>query len=67
MRQLSFLFLAACLCISVVGCGGDAATTDAPATPAADDGSAAAGSEAKEDAAAGSEAKEEATEEAAAE
>ncbi len=60
MRQFSFLFVAACLCLPVVGCGGDAATSDAPATPAADDGSASAGSDGKEADAGGSDAKEEA-------
>lgn len=62
MRRLSYLFLAACFCLPLVGCGGEAEKA-APAAPAteegAEEGSAAAGSEAKEEAAAGSEAKEE--------
>ena len=60
MRRFSYLLLAACLCLPLVGCGGDAATTETPAAPAAEAGGEAteeAGSEAKEEA--GSEAKEE--------
>jgi len=40
--QLSFLLLAACLCLPAVGCGGDAATTDTPASSEAGDESATA-------------------------
>ncbi|MGI9429842.1 MAG: hypothetical protein ACR2NM_14360 [Bythopirellula sp.] len=58
MRRVSYFFLALCLCLPLVGCGGDAATT-APAEPAASDDAADAGSAAKEGEA-GSEAKEEA-------
>lgn len=43
MRQTGYLLLAACLCLPLVGCGGEAA--DAPAaTPPASDTDAAAGS-----------------------
>ena len=57
MRHFSFLLLAACLCFSVTGCGGDAATTNAPVVSAPAGGSEEPGSDAKEGEA-GSEAKE---------
>ena len=36
MRQFSYLLLAACLCLPVVGCGGEAADAPAATPPATD-------------------------------
>lgn len=36
MRRFSYLLLAACLCLPVVGCGGEAADTPAATPPASD-------------------------------
>jgi len=62
MRRISSLFLAACFCVFLVGCGGDAATTEEPAVSAPENAD--AGSDEKmetmEAAADGSEEKEEA-------
>ncbi len=57
MKRLSYLLLAACFCLPVVGCGGGADSTPAPeaSTPAA---TTEEGSDAKADAAGGSDAKE---------
>ena len=61
MRRVTYLFLALCLCLPIIGCGGDAATTTPAAPSTGDDGAADAGSGEKADGA-GSEAKEEAAE-----
>lgn len=55
MRRATYFFLALCLCLPMVGCGGDAATTTPAASESTD--AAAAGSAEKTEDAAGSEAK----------
>jgi len=65
MRRFSYLLLAACLCVSVTGCGGDAATTttDGPAVSEPANESGDDGSEAKEGEDSGTEETEESAEE----